>query len=590
MFTTVNLKLPLPAALSSDVPTGREIRSCEALEAWLKTASPASEGVDLEPPKAALKRLFGLFKAWSAPHDFHMFVSGSYRLGVYTKDADIDVVFVTTSAIKRAAVFRNFVDVLFETEGVTDIQSVPQARVPIISMRIDGQEFDVLTCHLGTKALPTRTALLQSYDWMNNVDEASVLAFSATRVTEVLIHSVPRWQQYTTALRFLRLWAKRRCIYSNKAGYLGGVNVALLTAFVARLYPNATASTLVAKFFEMFAEWRWGGGNPVRMHDMADCPVWLTACEWTMHVGEAMVVLTPCYPQTNSMFSASTTTCVVMHREFQRGAHLLVSKDGRYGAEDPKTWQTVCAPLAALATCTRFLRVTVSAPNTTQGRSWQGYMESQTRHLVQYLSKQELAVREFRYLPVWVTRPAVTVTATATQPESSTDVKHGRADTVFRETYICAEDDGKIRTYVVRGRTDVPLEYFMRMHAENGPVRPRGTNVKLDFIENPDVLPAAFVEYDRDTLLGFTAEEPVIPPSEVSCEAATTACAGSSTGTPKPVIEHMMFYGGMPAAAPPAATRERKRLRIVEPLRTTADGGPFMFKRKTWPFAAHTPV
>lgn len=568
MFTAVNLKLPLPTALNTDGATVRETQSNTALEAWLHTVSPVGEGSVLDGPKAALKRLHALFKAWAAPHAFHMFVSGSYRLGVYSKDADIDVVFVTPCLIKRTDVFRSFVGCLFETEGVTDIQAVPQARVPIIGLRIDGQEFDILTCHLGTKTLPARSALLETYDWMNAVDEASVLAFSATRVTEVLIHSVPQWEQYTTALRFLRLWAKRRCIYSNKAGYLGGVNVALLTAFVARLYPHALASTLVTKFFEMFAEWRWGGGNPVRMHDFpsAECPVWLAGSEWTAHVGEAMVVLTPCYPQTNSMFSASSTSCAVMHREFRRGAHLLITAgtampDVKQHIEQA-TWQAVCAPLSLLATCSRFLRVTVTAPATTTGRSWQGYMESQTRHLVQYLSKQELAVREFRYLPVWVTRP----------PPPSAD------DTVLRETYICAEDDGKIRTYVVRGRLDVPLEYFMRMHAENGPVRPRGTDVQLDFISNNEVLPTAFIECDRDAMLGFTAEEPTVPVDDVTPTSDDVTCKvvveNTPTSTSKFTGDMMIYYGVPQPFVKPAVSH--KRLRVV------LNSDSAVFKRKKW--------
>ena len=508
-------------------------------------------------------------------------MSGSYRLGAYTKDADIDVVFVTTCAVTRANVYSGFVAALLGAEGVTDVAPVPRARVPIISLRIDGQEFDVLTCHLRTRELPPRAALLQSYDWMSTVDEACVLGFSAIRVTELLIASVPQWPQYLLALRFLRLWAKRRCVYSNKAGYFGGVNLALLTCVVVRLFPRALACTVIIKFFELFSEWRWGTANPVRLHTddataSVRCPVWLTSWEWTPKVNEARVVLTPCFPRTNSMFSACSSTCLVMHRELRRGVHILhAPAEGRVSGS---VLAAVCAPLALLATCSRFLRVTISAPNTASGRSWQGYMESQTRHLVQYLSKQELAVKEFRYLPKWVSRPppssspSPSPSPTSSPSSTSSSVPFTSPSDIVRETYICAEDDGKVRTYVIRGRIDVPFEYFMRMHAENGPLKPKAATAKLEFIGPEDVIKEAF-DIDKQLLLQFAVQEPLVlltlTPDRASDDgvdgdkddaaAPSTACI-----VPKPesTAQQPMRYLGVPKPYK-AVVATTKRLRIV---------------------------
>lgn len=50
-------------------------------------------------------------------------------------------------------------------------------------------------------------------------------------------------------------------IYSNSLGYFGGVTWAMLVARTCQLYPNATASTLVHKFFLVFSRWKWP--NPV---------------------------------------------------------------------------------------------------------------------------------------------------------------------------------------------------------------------------------------------------------------------------------------------------------------------------------------
>ena len=59
------------------------------------------------------------------------------------------------------------------------------------------------------------------------------------RVTELLVRMVPRYDAFKLCLRCVRLWARRRGIYSNKAGFLGGVNWAILAAFLCQLYPAA---------------------------------------------------------------------------------------------------------------------------------------------------------------------------------------------------------------------------------------------------------------------------------------------------------------------------------------------------------------
>ncbi len=51
------------------------------------------------------------------------------------------------------------------------------------------------------------------------------------------------------------LYCTGRGVYSNALGYLGGVSWAMLVARTCQLYPNAAASTVVQKFFFVFAKW-----------------------------------------------------------------------------------------------------------------------------------------------------------------------------------------------------------------------------------------------------------------------------------------------------------------------------------------------
>lgn len=69
-------------------------------------------------------------------------------------------------------------------------------------------------------------------------------------------------------LRCVRMWAKRRGLYSNKLGFLGGVNFALLAAFVCKLHPNAPAASVLHKFFWWMKNWSWP--KPITLCNITD--------------------------------------------------------------------------------------------------------------------------------------------------------------------------------------------------------------------------------------------------------------------------------------------------------------------------------
>ena len=64
---------------------------------------------------------------------------------------------------------------------------------------------------------------------------------------------VPQEDAFRAALRLVKLWAARRGVYGNVVGFLGGVNLAILVAHTAKMYPTALASTLVSRFFKVGA-------------------------------------------------------------------------------------------------------------------------------------------------------------------------------------------------------------------------------------------------------------------------------------------------------------------------------------------------
>ena len=98
----------------------------------------------------------------------------------------------------------------------------------------------------------------------------AVLTLTGPRVTDMILNLVPDVATFRTALRTIRLWAKRklagswvdqpdlstgRGIYGNVLGFPGGVAWALLTARICQLYPTASPSVIVGKFFPIFYQW-----------------------------------------------------------------------------------------------------------------------------------------------------------------------------------------------------------------------------------------------------------------------------------------------------------------------------------------------
>ena len=71
------------------------------------------------------------------------------------------------------------------------------------------------------------------------------------RATKALLALVPHQDYFRTTLRAVKAWARRRGVYSNVLGFLGGINWAILVAFICQLYPTALPATLFMRFFQV---------------------------------------------------------------------------------------------------------------------------------------------------------------------------------------------------------------------------------------------------------------------------------------------------------------------------------------------------
>lgn len=160
---------------------------------------------------------------------------------------------------------------------------------------------------------------------------------------------VPDLASFTTTLRAVKMWAKRRGIYSNVLGFLGGINWAILVAFICQRYPNAAPSTILSRFFRVFSLWDWSvpviltpisdppegchhqvsTGRSQAMHPTRSPLLMLCMCGqmWNPRDNardrlQIMPLITPVYPPMNSAYNVGAPQFRLMREEFQRGAYL----------------------------------------------------------------------------------------------------------------------------------------------------------------------------------------------------------------------------------------------------------------------------
>lgn len=191
---------------------------------------------------------------------------------------------------------------------------------------------------------------------------------------------MPNHESFRLALRAVKFWAKRRGIYSNAMGYLGGVSWAMLVARTCQLYPNAAASTLLQKFFLVFRQWPWP--KPVLLrHNSEDnpnmgFPVW-DPRENSADRFHLMPIITPSYPQQNSTFNVTNSTKEIMKEEFHYASNIIDQIITGKAA-----WSTLFEPVDFFTKYRHYISIIAA-----DIAEWVGLVESKIRILVQNLER-----------------------------------------------------------------------------------------------------------------------------------------------------------------------------------------------------------
>jgi len=339
-------------------------------------------------------------------HGARIFTFGSYRLGVNGPGADVDTLCVVPRFVERHRYFFGLpdeqgsraptqvvlADMLRQDDRTEELVTVESAYVPVIKIRFMGVDMDLLCAPIALMKIPKNFNILDDAV-LRNVDDATQRSLNGVRVTDSILELVPDVDTFRTTLRCIKFWAKRRGIYSNVLGYLGGVAWAMLVARVCQLYPNATAAVVLSAFFRLYSQWQWP--KPVKLcpiirHQHAglrQLKVWdPTDPRDRRHL---MPIITPAYPSMNSTYNVTHSTLRIMMEEFARGQQICADVLAAAGSDgtgvSPRDWERLLEPSDFFARYKHYLQIEITAGNMDDLKKWRGHVESRLRLLVQRL-------------------------------------------------------------------------------------------------------------------------------------------------------------------------------------------------------------
>uniref|UniRef100_A0A803L1J3 polynucleotide adenylyltransferase n=1 Tax=Chenopodium quinoa TaxID=63459 RepID=A0A803L1J3_CHEQI len=255
---------------------------------------------------------------------------GSFGLGVHNSESDIDVLCVGPGF---ATMEEDFCIVLYNIlkgkPEVSEINCVKDAKVPLMRFKFKGVAVDMPYAKLQVTSVPENVDLLNPM-FLVNIDETSWKSLSGVRVNQCILQLVPNLENFQSLLRCIKSWAKQRGIYGNLFGYLGGIHLAILSAFVCQTSPDACLSALIMNFFNTFASWPWP--TPVALQDgmMPVTPDVTEKRNW-------IPIRLPCSPYRCCQSNVTRSTFNRIRAEFLRGHRITQLEEIRVSCDPNPT-------------------------------------------------------------------------------------------------------------------------------------------------------------------------------------------------------------------------------------------------------------
>jgi poly(A) polymerase len=343
---------------------------------------------------------------------------GSFRLGVHRPNSDLDVIALTSPNCTRGDFFKTLVKLLQQDPKVSRVHPIPQAYTPVIKFMLNSYHVDLLfaraanpqklfahqqqTLTLGTSVTTTTTTLqpprseymIDDTDLLEQ-DAAGVRSLNGARVTQVLLEMVPHLENYRVVLRAVKEWAVTHGIYSNVLGFLGGVNWAILVAWVCIRHPAVGPARLLELFFQTFAVWKWPA--PVLLGPIQETPPTgaLRLPSWNPNTNprdglDVMPIITPSYPSMNSSYNVGIPQLRRIQDEMIRACNSL-----RLSPSSHQEYSVLFRQSDFFRQHRHFLHLTIRATSAQDFVEWFRLCESRLRMLITDLESRDVNVWPF---------------------------------------------------------------------------------------------------------------------------------------------------------------------------------------------------
>ncbi|KAG5187219.1 Poly(A) polymerase central domain-containing protein [Tribonema minus] len=243
-------------------------------------------------------------------------------------------------------------------------------------VRVAELNLQVVTC----RACAVCAHQKQEERHLSDFDAEHVRSLDGVRVAELILQLVPNVDTFRMVLRAVKEWARRRGIYSNVLGCLGGINWK---------FPNAAPSTVLHRLFRCYVRWEWPTPvliTPTRHEPAAGCAQ-LTVWNPRVNVHDRahiMPIITPAYPAMNSSYNVGKPQLRLLKEEFARGLEVteLLDDQPQHGH-----WRLFFEKSDFFYRFLHYIQVDVLLANPEDHRCWLGFVESRMRRMTLALER-----------------------------------------------------------------------------------------------------------------------------------------------------------------------------------------------------------
>uniref|UniRef100_A0A915LET3 polynucleotide adenylyltransferase n=1 Tax=Meloidogyne javanica TaxID=6303 RepID=A0A915LET3_MELJA len=230
----------------------------------------------------------------------------------------------------------------------------------MIEFKMYGIDVDLIYAQIPFEKIETDFDIMDNEIIQWNKDKRSILALAGVRCLKNIINISPNQGLLVMLMRYVKLWAKNRLIYSNKAGYLSGHSLAIMSAKICIEYAQATSlSFLIKQFFNVYKAWKWEAYPLMLVKLVDDNEEFENASKivepWSGtgssqqrgtknegNDGTQMSIITPGFPEQNTTFNVNEFTLKRIVIELKRGS-TLIERYSHQGAT--KIWDVLIKEL-----------------------------------------------------------------------------------------------------------------------------------------------------------------------------------------------------------------------------------------------------